>query len=315
MRNSTTVPASSSSRRFEEAALASLADFNAQSLANTAYAYAALQLPGAKTVLPYVSAYLEDRMRECGATEIVMVLWSYARCGFDPGARAIASLEKAAARVVGSMEPDQLTQYLWANTTLRYRPSASFVAAAERAARRGCPAKYDTEATTLTLWAYATLGLAPDPKVLERFADELEYVEASEFKPQSLSLGFWSAAVLATQPRGDAVGDLPGEHRGRERVLRALATHLPTLAPDAISPEGLSAVFMATLALNAREQLVGDGLRDAAAPSWRDSRRPPAAWRRTKTETRPCRSSRETSLGRSATWGWRTSSKNPFAEG
>ena len=76
---------------FEEAALASLADFNAQSLANTAYAYAALQLPGAKTVLPYVSAYLEDRMRECGATEIVMVLWSYARCGFDPGARAIAS--------------------------------------------------------------------------------------------------------------------------------------------------------------------------------------------------------------------------------
>ena len=68
---------------FEEAALASLADFNAQSLANTAYAYAALQLPGAKTVLPYVSAYLEDRMRECGATEIVMVLWSHARCG-DP---------------------------------------------------------------------------------------------------------------------------------------------------------------------------------------------------------------------------------------
>ena len=153
--------------------------------------------------------------------------------------------------------------------------------------------------------------------MLERFADELEYVEASEFKPQSLSLGFWSAAVLATQPRGgDAVGDLPGEHRGRERVLRALATHLPTLAPDAISPEGLSAVFMATLALNAREQLVGDGLRDATAPSWaRLAAAAEAAWRRTKDRDPTVSKLQKTSLGRSATWGWRTSSKNPFAEG
>ena len=102
------------------------------------------------------------------------------------------------------------------------------------------PRKYDTEATTLTLWAYATLGLAPDPKVLERFADELEYVEASEFKPQSLSLGFWSAAVLATQPRGgDAVGDLPGNIAGAN-ASSARSRHTFPPSPRTPSPRKVS---------------------------------------------------------------------------
>ena len=153
--------------------------------------------------------------------------------------------------------------------------------------------------------------------MLERFADELEYVEASEFKPQSLSPRVLErrGACDATEGRRRGGRSSGGTSRARTRPPRARDT-LPTLAPDAISPEGLSAVFMATLALNAREQLVGDGLRDAAGAvvgATRGGRRGGVGDAR-KTETRPCRSSRKTSLGRSATWGWRTSS-DPFAEG
>ena len=65
-----------------------------------------------------------------------MVLWAYARCGFDPGPEAMARVETACARFVREMQPDELTQYLWASASLRYRPNAAFLAAAERRAAR-----------------------------------------------------------------------------------------------------------------------------------------------------------------------------------
>ena len=49
--------------------------FNTQNLANTAYAYAALNLPGARNILPIVSVHLADRLAECRPQELVMVLW------------------------------------------------------------------------------------------------------------------------------------------------------------------------------------------------------------------------------------------------
>lgn len=251
---------------FEEAALGRLRDFSSQTLANTAYAYAALNLPGAVTVLPFVSVHLSERLGECQPKELVMVLWAYARCSFDPGPDTMAGMEAAAMASVDTFLPDELTHYLWAAATLRYRPSAAFLTAAERR-MAGCPAKFGAESVTLTLWVYATLGLAPGRRVLERFGDELEGMVESDFKPQDLSLGFWSAAVLVTQPRqpsreikdggdGNREGDgddiLEGGMREgtREGVLRGFARLLPSLAPDAISREGLCAVFMATLALN-----------------------------------------------------------------
>ena len=331
------VPSAAFQEEFEEAALAKMHAFNAQSLANVAYAYAALALPGAATVLPLVSEHLERKLgriatppfvetasndagsrlyafeRKSAATtvddhspsavELVMVLWAYARCGFDPGPEAMARVETACVCHVSSMQPDELTQYLWASASLRYRPNAAFLAAAERRAERA-PARYDTEAITLTLWAYATLGLAPGEALLERFADELDAAEApggigigekgGAFKPQDLSLGFWSAAVLASQPRREPplrATSAPDEKEKQKktehtrgqvlfRVVRAYAKHLPSLTPQSVSPEGLSAVFAATLALDA----VAPETRAALAPAWRALAGPAeAAWRATKT--------------------------------
>ena len=211
----------------------------------------------------------------------------------------MARVETACVCHVSSMQPDELTQYLWASASLRYRPNAAFLAAAERRAERA-PARYDTEAITLTLWAYATLGLAPGEALLERFADELDAAEAealldaknvtsgekkSAFKPQDLSLGFWSAAVLLSQPRKEEPPTLSSRAaKGSEtanvasaktredektrcvsRVVRAYAKHLPSLAPESVSPEGLCAVFAATLALDA----AAPELSAALAPAWR----------------------------------------------
>ena len=315
------VPSAAFQEEFEEAALAKMHAFNAQSLANVAYAYAALALPGAATVLPLVSEHLERKLgriatppfvetasndagsrlyafeRKSAATtvddhspsavELVMVLWAYARCGFDPGPEAMARVETACVCHVSSMQPDELTQYLWASASLRYRPYAAFLAAAEP--RRRAPARFGAEAITLTLWAYATLGLAPGEALLERFADELDAAEApggigigekgGAFKPQDLSLGFWSAAVLASQPRREPplrATSAPDEKEKQKetehtrgqvlfRVVRAYAKHLPSLTPQSVSPEGLSAVFAATLALDA----VAPETRAALAPAWR----------------------------------------------
>ena len=303
------VPGAAFQAEFEEAAVAKIRSFNTQSLANVAYAYASLALPGAATVLPLVSEHLEARLEDVGsleskesaqkkteaptAVELVMVLWAYARCGFDPGPEAMARVEKACLSFVCEMQPDELTQYLWASASLRYRPNASFLAAAERRAELA-PARYDTESVTLTLWAYATLGLAPSDALLERFADELERAEAetktkagfsfgekSAFNPQDLSLGFWSAAVLAWQPRReDDESQTRLEDTQVFRVVRAYAKHLPTLAPDHVSPEGLSAVFAATLALVAAAPEACAAL----SPAWRALAAPAeAAWRAAKT--------------------------------
>ena len=81
---------------FEEAALDNMRSFNTQNLSNTAYAYAALDLPGARNILPFVSVHLADRLSECRPQELVMVLWAYARCNFDPGPDAMAGIEAAA---------------------------------------------------------------------------------------------------------------------------------------------------------------------------------------------------------------------------
>ena len=99
------------------------------------------------------------------------------------------------------------------------------------------------------------------------------------FKPQDLSLGFWSAAVLASQPRREPplrATSAPDEKEKQKetehtrgqvlfRVVRAYAKHLPSLTPQSVSPEGLSAVFAATLALDA----VAPETRAALAPAWR----------------------------------------------
>ena len=310
------VPGPAFQEAFEEAALAKIGSFDTQSLANFAYAHAALALPGAATVLPLVSEHLERKLEnsswnadadadaarrfpsvppatdaEPTPVELVMVLWAYARCGFDPGPEAMARVERAGARFVRAMQPDELTQYLWASASLRYRPNAVFLAAAERRAERA-PARYDTEAITLTLWAYATLGLAPGEALLERFADELDAAEAdavnvtpgektSAFKPQDLSLGFWSAAVLLSQPRRDApTKPSRDENAPAVRVVRAYAKHLPSLAPETVSPKGLCAVFAATLALD----LAAPELCAALSPAWRALAAPAeAAWRAAKT--------------------------------
>ena len=133
-----------------------------------------------------------------------MVLWAFTRCGYDPGADAMARFEKAMRPKTDHLAPDEITQYLWATAVLKYRPSES--------ALRGfqsrivdCPSRFSGTPIALTLWAYATLALPPPFAVMDRFGDELELSRADEFYPQDLSLGFWSAAVIMTQPRDDDV--------------------------------------------------------------------------------------------------------------
>ena len=309
------VPGEAFQSAFESAALRRFDAFESQNLANVAYAYAALDLPGAGTILPFVAAHCDERRlfgegaerasrRERRATsakkkektsppseELAMLLWSFASRGFDPGPRAMARLERAAALAAPASPPDALTKILWAFAALRYRPGRAFRKAAdERIAR--CGARFDAESVTLTLWHHATLGTPPAATTTTRFADELSRPDVA-FKPQDLSLGFWAAAVLATSDavrdecereneneceRGNAVfGDSVRE------VLVRVAERLPSLGAESVSPEGLGAVYAATLALESLLDARHAALLDEIRGYWAHLEKPAGrAWRATK---------------------------------
>ena len=57
-----------------------ISKFDAQVLANTVYAYAALQLPGAMNVLPLIGRHFKDELHEFKPRELLMVLWAFTRC-------------------------------------------------------------------------------------------------------------------------------------------------------------------------------------------------------------------------------------------
>ena len=321
---------------FEEQAIEIIDTLNSQNLANIAWAYAALGLRGSVNVLPLLSERYEKFIGEEGGfdtgqddefvryedtdtdtyidtginpgipsinpTELVMVLWAYAKCGFDPGPDSMKKFERACRLVIPKMQPDELTQYVWACASLRYRPSFSFLQVYESRAE-SAPARYDTEAVTLNLWAYATLGLALGEKLSERFADELESFTVQTksaydnkntpdaFKPQDLSLGFWASAVLVTQPvlceddstmtGDDSIQSSPRRSAQLKRVVTSYAQHLPYLSPSQITEEGLSAVFAATLALRQIKPEVHKALRNEWEALLEPAER---AWRDTKTK-------------------------------
>ena len=163
------VPSFEFQASFEERAIGSIETCETQNLANMAWAYAALALPGAASVLPLVSekfeALLRDDPRKINPTELVMVLWAYAKFGFDPGAESMSNLESACLKVVDQMQPDQLTQYLWASASLRYRPRFCFLRKYEARAQ-SAPARFDTEVRVLYF---------PNPKTVYSYHDRNIY--------------------------------------------------------------------------------------------------------------------------------------------
>jgi hypothetical protein len=256
-------PGATFQEAFEDALIRKISKFSPQALANVAYGYASLGLPGSRNVLPFVALHLtKDVLTDVETRELVMVMWSFAQSGYDPGAEFIARAEDAALRVVDAMEPDEVTQYLWSLASLRYRPRAAFLRAVESRID-ACPAKFDAQAVTLTLWVYATLGIVPSARVTERFADEIDAMTFEDFNPQDLSLGFWAAAVLRAQPRGDR-----GDDAWVETALRGLASKLPALEASAVSPGGLSAMFQGILTLRMVDAETGGTLSDELGARW-----------------------------------------------
>lgn len=261
---------------FEEAVIEKISKFDAQVLANTVYAYAALQLPGARNVLPLIGLHFKDRLHEFKPRELLMVLWAFTRCSYDPGADAMARFERAMRPMTDNLAPDEVTQYLWASAVLKYRPTEGALRGFETRIV-DCPSRFSGTPIALTLWAYATLNLPPPFAVMDRFGDELELSRADEFYPQDLSLGFWSAAVIMTQPKADDVPMVNALDTGaRERVLRQMAKHLGSLGATSVSPEGLSAIYMAILAVEMHSPSLFAELKSnwghlaaAAESSWR----------------------------------------------
>ena len=309
------VPGEAFQSAFESAALRRFDAFESQNLANVAYAYAALDLPGAGTILPFVAAHCDsggysgrgrrarvaaraprDLGEEKEKTSPPSEGW---RCFCGPSRRGGSTPARARWRgwnarrrlAAPASPPDALTKILWAFAALRYRPGRAFRKAAdERIAR--CGARFDAESVTLTLWHHATLGTPPAATTTTRFADELSRPDVA-FKPQDLSLGFWAAAVLATSDavrdecereneneceRGNAVfGDSVRE------VLVRVAERLPSLGAESVSPEGLGAVYAATLALESLLDARHAALLDEIRGYWAHLEKPAGrAWRATK---------------------------------
>ena len=95
-------------------------------------------------------------------------------------------------------EPRQIANTLWAYATLGLAPSASVLGALSTAVERLAGA-FKPQEIANTLWAYATLGLAPSASVLEALSTAVER-SAGAFKPQNVANALWAYATLGLAP-------------------------------------------------------------------------------------------------------------------
>jgi hypothetical protein len=112
-----------------------------------------------------------------------------------------AALETAAVRVAPGMVPQNLSNTVWAYATLGRAPEAETWEALEAAAVRVAPGMVP-HALANTVWAYATLGRAPE-------AGTWEALEAATVRvtpgmvPQNLSNTLWAYATLGRSPKAE----------------------------------------------------------------------------------------------------------------
>jgi len=110
--------------------------------------------------------------------------------------------EKLMARalaVAGDFKPHDVGSILWALATLGVAPEPRLLAAMQR---RALATEHDfiAQNVAMLLWALATMGIEPEPALL-RVMQRRAIATAGDFDPQNVSMVLWALATMGIDPQ------------------------------------------------------------------------------------------------------------------
>ncbi|KAJ1622417.1 hypothetical protein T492DRAFT_582321, partial [Pavlovales sp. CCMP2436] len=194
-----------------------LGEFNAQGLANTAWAYAKLNTP-APRLFEAIAHESEQRVVSFKPQELANTAWAFATLG-TPAPQLFGAIARASEQHIGSFKPQELANTAWAFATLGTHAPQLFDAIARESEQHICNFDEQGLANTAwakqriggfkpqelanTAWAYATLG-TPATQLFEAIARESEQ-RIGSFKPQGLANTAWAFAIAGTADQGALV--------------------------------------------------------------------------------------------------------------
>ena len=110
-------------RVLEAAALRTMPEFEAQTVANTLHIMAKTRYrPADPRLLPELDRKVEEVVRKYNAQELSNTLWAYATMGRGPGERVMGMLEGRMGEVVREYNAQELSNTLWAYAKLGMWP-------------------------------------------------------------------------------------------------------------------------------------------------------------------------------------------------
>jgi len=155
-----------------------LDQFNAQELANTAWAFATVGQQD-EQLFQALARMAERRLDEFNAQELANMAWACATVG-QQDEQLFKALARMAERRLDEFKPQGLANAAWAFATVGQKDVQLFKALAKMAERR--LEQFNAQGLANTAWAFATVG-APAPVLLDPIS-VLDVMEAQGCKPQ-----------------------------------------------------------------------------------------------------------------------------------
>jgi predicted lipoprotein len=123
-----------------------------------------------------------------------------------------------------SLKPQEIATLLWASAKMAVRstPDAALLAGLQERALETRAAGFGPQDLANTLWAFATLRLAADRKVLQAL-EERVLLSAHAFAPQHIANTLWALVAVAWECDVRFVRALPWTHSGVKAYTHSVA--------------------------------------------------------------------------------------------
>jgi hypothetical protein len=223
-----------------------IGSFTTQNLANTAWAFATRGVP-VPQLFEAIARESEQRIGSFDARETAITAWAFATLGV-PAPQLFGAIARESVQRIGIFKPRNLANTAWAFATLGEPAPQLFDAIARESERR--IGKFKPQDLSNTAWAFTTLGVRA-PQLFDAIARESEQ-RIARFTPQDLANTAWAFAIVGTAGRGALV-----------EVLSARTAEMGLAAFSGDERCQLHQFFLSVEACLPAELLAPIGLRDA----------------------------------------------------
>jgi len=214
----------------EAAAMRHMHTCDAQHVANLLHIMAKTRYrPWDPTLFPKLEGRAEALAGTFNAQDVANTLWAYAAMGREPGAGLMRVLEGRAEALAGTFNSQNVTNMLWAHATMGREPGARLMRELEgrvealcgRGEAAGRGGTLNTQHVANTLWAYAKMGREPGAGVMRVLAGRAEAL-AGTFTTQDVANMLWAFCVMSVLGVPDE--DSRWVHKIEQRLV-SLAKH------------------------------------------------------------------------------------------